>query len=127
MATLNAHTFPTRQDAESRYLVLIDNAAESTRMLHLTPGTGQSMTYDVKWQEALAGHGPMIEAEAEALDMTVTEVIESILVARQQWETLGSQIEALRLKAKKDVRAATAAVDMHQVVKTLKQQLTLLQ
>lgn len=124
MATLNASTFTDRDSAERHFLSLVDQAAESARLKHLTPGSGQAMTYEVKYQEALAGGGPMIQAEADALGMTVQEVIDSVLVARQQWQVLGAQIEAARLKAKKAIREAQTAAEMHRIASELQDQLT---
>ncbi len=125
MATLKASTFTDRDSAERHFLGLVDQAAENARMRHLTPGSGQSMTYEVKHQEALAGGGPMISAEAEALGMTVQEVIDSVLAARQQWQVLGAQIEAARLKAKKAIREAQTAAEMHRIASELQDQFTL--
>ncbi len=124
MATLKASTFTDRDSAERHFLGLVDQAAENARMRHLTPGSGQSMTYEVKYQEALAGGGPMISAEAEALGMTVQEVIDSVLAARQQWQVLGAQIEAARLKAKKAIREAQTAAEMHRIASELQDQFT---
>lgn len=124
MANLKAFLHNTLDDAVRHYLDIVDQAAENARMQHLTPGSGQSMTYEVKYQEALAGGGPMISAEAEALGMTVQEVIDSVLVARQQWQVLGAQIEAARLKAKKAIREAQTAAEMHRIASELQDQLT---
>lgn len=124
MATLKASTFADRDSAERHFLSLVDQAAENARLKHLTPGSGQSMTYEVKHQEALAGGGPMISAEVEALGMTVQEVIDSVLVARQQWQVLGAQVEAARLKAKKAIREAQTAADMHRIASELQDQFT---
>ena len=107
------------------YLDIVDQAAENARMRHLTPGSGQSMTYEVKYQEALAGGGPMISAEADALGMTVQEVVDSVLAARQEWQVLGAQIEAARLKAKKAIREAQTAAEMHRITSELQDQFTL--
>ncbi|HAO01866.1 MAG TPA: hypothetical protein DCQ42_09070 [Halomonas sp.] len=125
MANLKAFLHNTLDDAVRHYLDIVDQAAENARMRHLTPGSGQSMTYEVKHQEALAGGGPMISAEAEALGMTVQEVIDSVLAARQQWQVLGAQIEAARLKAKKAIREAQTAAEMHRIASELQDQLTL--
>lgn len=111
-------------EARRHCLSSVDSAAESARMQHLTPGSGQSMTYEAKHQEALAGGGPMISAEADALDMTVQEVVDSVLVARQEWQVLGAQIEAARLKAKKQIRVAATAAEMHRIASELQHQLT---
>jgi len=125
LANLKAFLHNTLDDAVRHYLDIVDQAAENARMRHLTPGSGQSMTYEVKHQEALAGGGPMISAEAEALGMTVQEVIDSVLAARQQWQVLGAQIEAARLKAKKAIREAQTAAEMHRIASELQDQLTL--
>lgn len=117
MATLKASTFTDRDSAERHFLSLVDQAAEEARLRHLTPGVGQSMTYEEKHRQALAGGGPMISAEADALGMTVQEVIDSVLTARAQWEQIGSQIEAARLKAKRDIRAAQTPAEMHEISK----------
>ncbi|MGO3217681.1 MAG: hypothetical protein ACTIJ4_16415 [Halomonas sp.] len=124
MANLKAFLHNTLDDAVRHYLDIVDQAAENARLKHLTPGSGQSMTYEVKHQEALAGGGPMIQAEAEALGMTVQEVIDSVLVARQQWQVLGAQIEAARLKAKKAIREAQTAAEMHRIASELQDQFT---
>lgn len=125
MATLNAFFHTTLKEAERHYLNAVDQAAESARMRHLTPGAGQSMTYEAKHQEALAGGGPMIEAEAEALGVTTQDVIDSVLLARKQWQALGAQIEAARLKAKKQIREAATAAQMHRIASELQNQLML--
>ncbi|MGP9656491.1 hypothetical protein ACT3S5_00365 [Halomonas sp. AOP31-B1-25] len=124
MANLKAFLHNTLDDAVRHYLDIVDDAAENARLKHLTPGSGQAMTYELKYQEALAGGGPMISAEAEALGMTVQEVIDSVLVARQQWQVLGAQVEAARLKAKKAIREAQTAADMHRIASELQDQFT---
>lgn len=124
MANLKAFLHNTLDDAVRHYLDIVDDAAENARLKHLTPGSGQAMTYELKYQEALAGGGPMISAEVEALGMTVQEVIDSVLVARQQWQVLGAQIEAARSKAKKAIREAQTAAEMHRIASELQDQFT---
>lgn len=111
--------------ASSFYLGEVDHLAEEARSKVATPGSGQAMTYEVKHQEALAGGGRMLQAEAEALGMTLQEVVDSVLAARQAWLVAGGQIEVARLKAKKDIRAATTAGEMHQITEALRQELSL--
>lgn len=103
----------------------VDALAENARSKIVTPGSGQSMTYEAKHQEALAGGGVMLQLEADALGVTLQEVVDSVLAARQAWLVAGGQIEAARLKAKRDMRAATTAADMHQITETLRQELSL--
>lgn len=100
-----------------------DRLAEIARSSFVTAGSGQAMTYEAKYQEALqypeGTSFPWLEGEAEALDMTLQEVAESILEARAKWEVEGAWIEAFRLRAKKQVREAQTASEMHAIVKLL--------
>lgn len=119
MAKLKVSRFSTLDEARSHYLGEVDRLAKAERSKYITTGNGQAMTYEEKHRQALNGGGPMITAEAEALEVTEQEVIDSVLAARAQWEQVGAQIEAARLKAKKDIRAATTAAEMHAVVKAM--------
>lgn len=123
MAKLSVNRFADVAERQQHYLGEVDRLAEQVRARHLTVGSGQSMTYEVKHQEALAGGGPMLQAEADALGMTLQGVVDSVLAARQAWLVAGGQIEAARLKAKKDIRTATTASEMHQITETLRQEL----
>lgn len=116
--------FESAEEAKSHYLKEADRLAEQARSKIATPGSGQAMTYEVKREEALAGGGPMLQAEADALGMTLQEVVDSVLAARQAWLEAGGQVEAARLKGKKDIRAATTANEMHQIIKALQQELS---
>ena len=117
MAKLVIKHFSNRAEAERHYLREVDRLAEAEREKHITPGNGQAMTYEAKHREAAAGGGPMITAEAQALGVTEDDVIASVLAARAQWEQVGAQIEAARLKAKKQIRQAQTAAEMHAVIK----------
>ena len=123
MAKLAIKRFEDIDTAQVFYAKQVDEAAESARMRHLTPGAGQSMTYEAKHQEALAGGGPIIEAEAEALGVTTQDVIDSVLLARQKWQALSAKIESARLKAKKQIREAETAAEMHRITSELQGQL----
>ena len=125
MAKLSINRFQGTAERQRHYLGEVDQIAESIRQQHLTPGSGQAMTYEAKHQEALAGGGLMLQAEADALGMTLQDVVDSVLAARQAWLAVGGQIEAARLKAKKDIRAATTAAEMHQITESLRQELSL--
>lgn len=125
MAKLSVNRFPDTEERRRHYLNQVDKLAEKVRARHVTTGSGQAMTYEVKHQEALAGGGPMLQLEADALGMTLQEVVDSVLGARQEWLVAGGQIEAARLKAKADIRTATTAAEMHQITETLRQALSL--
>lgn len=115
----NIHIGESRDNEQSYYLSSVDFAAEDVRARYLTPGNGQAMTYEGKHRQALAGGGPMIAAEAEALGVTEQAVIDSVLLARERWESAGAKIEAARIKAKRDIRAAQGPAEMHQIVKQI--------
>jgi hypothetical protein len=124
LAKLNVNQFTDGAERQSHYLGKVDDLAEQARAKHTTPGSGQAMTYEVKYQEALAGGGLMLQAEADALGVTLQEVVDSVLAARSEWLTMGSQIEAARIKAKADIRAATTAAEMHQITESLRQEIS---
>lgn len=94
----------------------VDEICESLRMKLVTPGSGQSMVYEIKYQEALLGSGPYIEAEAEALEVPLQEVIDSIIAARHSSNQKISLLEGRRLRAKKLIRQAETAAEMHAII-----------
>jgi hypothetical protein len=104
---------------ERQALLDVDRAAESARAQIITAAPGQAMTYEAKYQEALVGSGVLLSAEAEILGVSVHEVAASILQARQRWQVVNAQIEAKRLKAKKEIREAKTAAEMHRVSKAV--------
>lgn len=117
MAKLTVSRFKDLDETRAHYLATVDAEAERLRMQHVTPGNGQAMTYEEKHRQALAGGGLMITAEADALGLTEQEVIDSVLAARGRWELADAKIEAARIKAKRDIRAATTPAEMHAISK----------
>lgn len=121
MAKLKVKSFPDLTAAQVKYLREIDDISESTRLRFITPGAGQAMTYEAKFREATRPDEPrpLITAEAEALEISVAEVAQTVITAHTLWQQVGSRIEALRLKAKRDIREATTVAEMHAAVKAL--------
>lgn len=119
MAKLTVSRFNDTAERQAHYLAEVDRLAEQVRGRYLTIGSGQSMTYEAKYLEALKGDGPFLRAEAQALGVTVVDVVSSVLKARHHWETIGAAIEAERLKAKRQIKLATDAGEMHQITKNL--------
>lgn len=87
----------------------IDAAAENRRLDFITPGAGQSATYDIKAVEAAAIVGgatpdaaahPFVVKEAAALGKTATARAAEILATQVAWFAIGSDIEAARQGAK---------------------------
>ncbi len=96
----------------------VDAAAGRARARYITVVPGQSETYTAKALEAeryiadgaptdLTGY-PLISAEMAAFGYTSgTQAANAILAMRAQWLQVGAQIERIRLKAKRDIDAAT--------------------
>lgn len=124
MVKYTVKQFPDLEETKRFYLSQADEYAEREREQFITPGNGQAMSYEEKHRQALAGGGSMITAEAEALEITEQEVIDSVLAARAQWEQIGAAIEAARLKAKKSIRHANTPADAHNAVIALKVELS---
>lgn len=101
----------------------IDEDAERTRCLFLTPGAGQALTYQRKEAEANAyaadgTEGPFLTAEAAARGITIAELAAEIRSQVDAWVLIGAEIEGRRMGAKAAVAAApsvpaiTAAADI---------------
>ena len=111
MATLNAHTFATRDDAEAHYLGLIDEAAAKARRID----PAQAVLYREKATQANAGGGPLLDAEAAALGAAPDTIREAVLSNHEHWQRRTQQIELARLQAKAAVRNAANAAAMHRI------------
>ncbi|UXM94324.1 hypothetical protein N5853_09410 [Bartonella sp. HY329] len=106
---------------------LVDENAEKARLKYITPGVGQSMTYQEKvnqaanYAKAYAAHlkdPDSIKApnENEYLLLksslgidgdTLAEVAENITWAYALWEQVGAAIETIRLQTKASIDTAT--------------------
>lgn len=111
----------TLDEMRDSALARLEDEAEAVRRKLVTAAPGQAMAYEAKHQEAtrFPGKGPFpfLEKEAESLGVSVEEVAESVRAARLRWEEAGSDIEARRMKAKKAIRSAATAPEMHLIVK----------
>lgn len=127
MAKMHVQQFKDIENALEHYLALADRTAEERRERFITTFSGQSMTYEAKYQEAKrypqGNRWPFLEAEATATGSTVSEVAASVLEARTKWEEIGAEIEGSRLKAKKAIRSATTSAAMYSAVQDLKAEL----
>jgi hypothetical protein len=115
-------------DAVKRELhAKLDNDAENRRMRYLTPGTGMSMTYAEKRDQANAVHSM---GEAAATAMSAAEQVEQfptlaasvgleaptlwacallVIAKSEAWATLSHAIERTRLLGKKAISDASDA------------------
>ena len=102
-------------------------AAEGERLKYITPGAGQSMTYQQKMEEVRAlaqdvdpdaANYPLLSAEIGITAPSLAEVATVVLAAFHLWQQVGAAIEGTRLGAKaaidaaETVEAAEAAADV---------------
>ncbi len=96
----------------------IDRDAEACRLKYITPGAGQAMTYQQKSDEAaryLAATSPsdadypLLSGEVGVTAEDIAGVAAVIDAAFRQWQSIGSAIEAVRLRAKRDIDLAPDA------------------
>ena len=96
----------------------IDAEAEATRLLFITPGAGQMMSYIQKREEASAwtldnnAVTPVISAEAAALGKTVAEIVADVQASAALWIAGEALINATRLGAKKALSEADNIPDI---------------
>lgn len=112
---LDEPPLPPIEDARESAKRLVDAAAEDARLGFITPGDGQAMTYDYKVNEAAAcvsDPAPTEEAYpflAACLGVdgeSLAEVAAAVLARRDDWQTIGAQIERSRLLAKQAISNA---------------------
>jgi hypothetical protein len=96
----------------------VNAAAEATRLLYITPGAGQAMTYTYKADEARAWTAdnsasvPFLTAEATARGMTIAALAAEVIGQAGAWISIGSKIEAKRMAAKAALASATTIVEL---------------
>lgn len=117
-------TEPTLDELKATFKNKIDADAEAVRMRHLTPGTGMSMTYAEKRDQANAVYAM---GEAAVIAMSTQDQVEQfptlaasvgleaptlwacallVIAKSEAWTTLSYAIERTRLAAHKAIRDA---------------------
>jgi hypothetical protein len=98
----------------------VDADAEAARLLWITPGSGQALTYEQKRAEAerMATDPapqpeayPMLAAEVGITADTLSDVGALVRSRAAAWTVIAAQIESLRLQAKAAVMAAINAAE----------------
>lgn len=111
-----------KADAISDALIEIDSQAEQQRLIHITPGVGQSMTYARKVEEAKAfiadpeGDYPMLSASVGIDGDSLEQVAQIILNLDYQWSLIGAHIESVRLAAKAGINAAKTVSEIEDIL-----------
>lgn len=108
MATLSVTHFETMLAAQDHYLGEIDAAVPA-------PPAGVAAVRAAKWEEVEAGGGPMLQAEAEALGVSVDAVIDRVRQARGEAKEREVQMEKARIQAKEGVRGASTPAEMYKI------------
>lgn len=91
--------FPDIERAREHYLAEVDRAAAQGDVEPTVRARREQ-----KYQEALAGGGPFLHAEAEALGLSLQQVIDAVLDARRE----ADQVEALAEAAESRRRRRSA-------------------
>lgn len=122
---------PTLDEVKQDLQLKVDEAAEKERQKYITGGSGQSMTYTEKFNQAVEyskkwqAHkkNPGQEPEPNENDYlllkssmgidgsTLIEVAETVTYAYAVWQQIGAAIEGARLKAKMAISEAKTAED----------------
>jgi len=111
---------PSLSALQAMLAAQVDADAEAARLLWITPGSGQAMTYEQKRIEAerMASDPepqpeayPMLSAEVGITADTLAAVGALVRGRVAVWTVIAAQIECLRLQAKAAVMAATNAAD----------------
>jgi hypothetical protein len=112
--------------AKAHYQTQVDTAAGEARLRYLTNIPAQDATYTAKLADAVrfALDGfpvdsvhlyPWVEGEMETYDVDATVAANTILGMASSWVSVGVPIEKIRLKAKKAIREALSAREMHTI------------
>jgi hypothetical protein len=111
---------PTIDTLKLTLTTQVDAEAEATRLLWITPGSGQALTYEQKRIEAerMATDPapqpeayPMLAAEVGITADTLGAVGALVRARAAAWTAVAAQIESLRLQAKAAVMAANTAAE----------------
>lgn len=101
----------------------IDHHAEIIRSKYITLGSGQSLTYQKKSDDAelyindgypvdLSNY-PWIQAEVNATGKTATQAADDIIATRDAWVTKGLEIEETRMTGKTTIDNATTISEIN--------------
>jgi hypothetical protein len=111
---------PTIDTLKLTLTTQVDADAEATRLLWITGGSGQALTYEQKRIEAermasdpapQPAEYPMLAAEVGITADTLAAVGALVRARAAAWTAVAAQIESLRLQAKAAVMAANNAAE----------------
>jgi hypothetical protein len=94
------------------YCAGVDAEAEAKRLMFITPGYGQSMTYLYKaeevrrWLADNTAETPFLTAEAEGLGIPLADLVAEVKGRIDAWTVIGSAINAAQRCAKMKINEA---------------------
>ena len=114
-------------EAKAALKTKVDVDAEAQRLIYITPGAGQAMTYQQKLAEARlvdAGESntavvPVLAASVGIEANTLSQCATLVLAKYAQWQAIANAIETVRLGAKKDIDAAESIEDADAVYEAI--------
>lgn len=105
-----------------RAIITVNNMVEQLRSKNCTFILGQELVYMEKLEEAIdysaakypkdASSYPHIYYESIALNVSPKELAMNILASKTKWTKLSAQIEAVRVKAKRDIEQSVDPDDI---------------
>jgi hypothetical protein len=119
-----APVLPTLAEVKAGLLVKLDRDAERVRLIYITPGAGQAMTYQEKAEQANAvldlgeeAANALTEAERVAQFQvlaasvgleadTLFAAADLVMARKEAWASIGGVIERVRLAGKKAIGEA---------------------
>lgn len=119
---------PPLADVKAQLKAKIDRQAEKERLKHITDGCGQALEYERVRREIVAYNAdaspteaeyPMLAASIGVDGVDLAAVVATVSARESAWTTVGAAIRGVRLKAKRDIDAATTAKDAVDVWKAV--------
>lgn len=117
---LNWNSFDLEQ-FKNQKMAEVDERVEKERLKIVTPGSVQAMVYMEKADEAerykadpsiANSEIPHVVKEANTLGLTIDAAADRILLRRNEWKELSSNIESERQRVKQEIRDATTAAEV---------------
>ncbi len=119
---------PTLDEMRDAAKKSVDLQAEACRLLFITDGAGQAMTYQRKLEEARAysevgdapaGTYPLLEASVGIEGVSVAAIATLVVATSDAWGKLAAEIERERLGAKHDIDAASSIDAVNKILVAL--------
>ena len=117
MAKLSKRNYKSLGESKEASLARVDQVVEDLREQQ----TGQQAVYLAKYQDALrvlsgTDSTSWVLKESESVGLSQEITAQRIVEARELWEAQEAVIEAARIQAKLQVRAAQSNAELHEIM-----------